>query len=179
MTRRRTWMAIGLLAVAVVSLGIVGVFGWAEYQRFQAQAAVERQDFSSAYAHISNALLVWPRSAATHLEAAQIARRAGLISDAEQHLAESQRLHNGVSDRMRLERLLLLAMDGDVAAVQENLWRLIEEDHPDKIVILEALVQCYLKVPVAGAGLAAVARLLELQPNNIVGLYGRGVIRER
>jgi len=175
MARRRTVTVLALLAVVALSLGIAGIFGWAEYHHAQARAAVARQDFASAYAHLSNVLRVWPRSAATHLEAAQIARRGGLLAEAEQHLADCQRFYNGVNDAIRAERLLLRAMDGDVAAVQESLWHMIDEDHPDKIAILEALVQGYMKLSVSGGGRAAIARLLELQPDNAIGLYWRGV----
>jgi tetratricopeptide (TPR) repeat protein len=175
MVRRRTVLVLALLALVVITAGVAGVFGWAQYHLFQARAAVEHQDFVRAHGHMVNVLRVWPRSAALHLEAAQIARRGHLFAEAEQHLADCQRLHQGVNDAIRLERLLLRAMDGDVAAVQESLWRLIDADHPDKLAILEALVQGYMKISFSGAGQAAIARLLELQPDNVVGLYGRGV----
>src|SRR5262249_40561182 len=86
------------------------------------------------------------------------------------------RVQRGVSDELRLERCLLRAQDGDLAEVQETLWHFIEEQHPDTALILEALVLGYMKVGSSKAGQAALARLLEMEPDNLAGLYWRGVI---
>jgi tetratricopeptide (TPR) repeat protein len=179
MARKRTLKLLCLLCVVAGSLGVAAVFSWAEYHWLQALRAGERQDFAHAYSRLTEVLRVWPRSASTHLRAAQAARRAGRLQDADEHLAACQRLQEGVTDPMRLERLLLRALDRDAAAVHESLWRSVEEDQTNQVIILEALVQGSMKGPLTSLGQAAVARLLELQSDNVVGLYWRGVVRER
>jgi tetratricopeptide (TPR) repeat protein len=179
MVRRRTWVVLCLLAVTGVILAGASVFGWAQYHVLRGRAAAERQQFAVAHTHFTEALSIWRRSASTHLEAARAARRAGMLQEAERHLESCQRLQGNVSDELRLERLLIRAVDGEIMDVQEGLWRSVEEDHPEKIVILESLVLGYMKVSSSSAGRAAIARLLELQPDNIVGLYWRGIVREQ
>jgi tetratricopeptide (TPR) repeat protein len=169
---------LGLLVAAAAILTGAGVVGWAEYHLWQARAAAARQHFAEAHQHFSEALRVWRGGASIHLEAARAARRAGMLAQAEQHLETCQRLQGSVSDGVRLERLLLRAIDGEIAEVQLDLWRSVEEDHPGKVAILEALIQGTMQVAVSNTGRAAIVRLLEIQPDNIVGLHWRGVLRE-
>jgi tetratricopeptide (TPR) repeat protein len=175
---RRRLVLFGLVVVAAVILLSAGVYGWAEYHLWQARAAAGRQHFATAYDHLTEALKVWRRSAAIHLEAARAARRAGNLALAEQYLERTQHLQGSVSDDVRLERLLLRAVNGDIGDVQTDLWRSVEEDHPARLLILEALVDGSMQAADSKVGRAAVARLLEVQADNIVGLYWRGVIRE-
>jgi tetratricopeptide (TPR) repeat protein len=165
--------------VAAALLSGSAVVGWAEYHLWQARTALRRQHFASAYEHLTKALKVWRSSAAVHLEAARTARRAGMLTQAETHLELTQRSLGTVSDDVRLERLLLRAVNGDIDEVQTDLWQLVEEDHPAKLMILEALAQGSMEAPASRVGRAAVIRLLEAQPDNIVGLYWRGVLHER
>lgn len=178
MTRRRL-VQLGLILVVFAILLAAGVVGWAEYHLWQARAAARLQHFAAAHDHLTEALKVWRGSSTIHLEAARAARRGGNVQLAEQHLELTQRLQGSVSDDVRLERLLLRAVNGDIGEVQTDLWRSVEEDHPAKLLILEALVEGSMQATTSNVGRAAVARLLEVQPDNLVGLYWRGVTREQ
>jgi tetratricopeptide (TPR) repeat protein len=191
----------------LIGLGF-GLGGWSVYNWIwgpeshlrAARQALEQRDFAAANHHLTIYLAAQPQSAEGHLLAAQAARRSldpilphGLdgassltttptsttssYDQVEDHLQEYQRL-GGVPEILRLERYLLAAQQGDLSSVAGGLHFLVEQKHPDSLMILEALVKGYLltyRLPEAADGLN---RWLERR-EDFQALLWRGWVRER
>jgi tetratricopeptide (TPR) repeat protein len=169
-----------LLLVGVV-LASAALNLWAWHHVREADRLVDRQHFSKAYTHFTQALWVWRRSAATHFLAARTARRAGLYTEAERHLDECQRLQGDVSGYslpLALEHLLVQAQSGDIGEVEEVLWGYVNKNKPETPLILEAMARGYVRVLRLGSALLCVRMLLEREPDNIEALLTRAWIRE-
>jgi tetratricopeptide (TPR) repeat protein len=179
MTTKRVLIIVLLLTATAFGAAVAGVYAWGEYHLRQAQAATAQQDHRLAYQHLMQALRIGPQSISTLLRAAQAARRAGLLEEANQHLEACQRLQQGVTDPIRIERGLLRAQEGDWMEVEDFLRQQIEHDHPHKAVILEALLQGYMKTAQFERGRTVLRQLMELQPDNIYGLYWQGRMQEQ
>lgn len=170
-----------LLLLGVV-LAATGINLWAWYQYREANRLETRYQFSQAYAHYTQSLLVWRWSAALQFHAARSARRAGLYAEAEHHLAECQRLQGGTEDAshpLALERLLLQAQSGDLDAVEATLWQYIETDKPETPLVLEALARGYARVLRLGTALRCLRQILEREPDNVEALVLAGKITEQ
>lgn len=178
MTAKRLVLVLVLLAVTGLGLSVAGAYGWAEYHFRRARAETALQHHARAYHHLTQALRVWPRSAPTHLLAARAARRAGLLKEAGHHVKESQRLYGQAPEDLRLEIALLQTQAGEAAWLADQLWARVAADDSDKVLILEALTAGYVLQPGPPAGLRAVNQLLALEPDNVIGRYGRGVLLE-
>ncbi len=141
--RLRRWV-VGIAALAVVAAA--GWFGgrwlWAARHARAADEALGHYDYSGALEHLEVCCRVWPYSLSTRLLAARTARRAGRVQRAEEHLAECEQ--DGVRPDTALERALLRAQQGELADVESSLRQMLREDHPDAVLILEALAQGYL-----------------------------------
>lgn len=169
-----------LALVALVLLALIGVAGyaagwhlWAEYHLRASRQALERCDLAQAREHLDLCLRARPNSAEAHLLAAQAARRAGAYEDAEQHLEECKRLQ-GVTEAYDLERLLLRAQRGDLSGAERYLLALLKNNHPDSVLILEALAQGYLKTFHLRGALHCLNEWLDHQPDRVSALLWRG-----
>ncbi len=174
LTRKRLlrFLVIGLVLAAA------GINLWAWHHYREASHALERYHFSQSYSHFTQALQVWRWSASLHFQAARAARRAGLYAEAEQQLAEYQRLHGATADAalpLALERLLLQAQSGDIAAVDELLWSHVEKNPPETTLILEALARGYIRVLRVGAAMRCLHMLLQREPDNAEALTLTGI----
>jgi tetratricopeptide (TPR) repeat protein len=170
-----------LPALAGVLAASAAVNLWAWHHVREAGRLVDRQHFSRAYAHYSQALRAWRSSVATHFLAARTARRAGLYAEAERHLGECQRLRGDASDDslpLALERLLVQAQAGDIGEVEDALWNYVNKNKPDAPLILEAMARGYVRVLRLGSALLCVRMLLERDSDNIEALLTRAWIRE-
>jgi tetratricopeptide (TPR) repeat protein len=151
---------------------------WAWYHFREAGRLADRQRFAQAYGHYTQSLRVWRWSASTHFLAGRTARRASLYPEAEQHLAECQRLQGGTSVALGLEHLLLRAQSGDINSVEDTLWQYVEKDKPESPLVMEALARGYLRMLRTGTALRCLRMLLEREPNHIEALLMRAGIEE-
>lgn len=171
-----------LLAIGLILMAAAGTNLWAWHHSRQADRLRDRYHFSQAYSHYVQALQVWRWSAALHFHTARTARRAGLYSEAQQHLAECQRLQGGATDAslpLALERLLLQAQSGDLDSVKGTLWHYIEKDKAEAPLILEALAHAYARVLRLGMALRCLHDILEREPENIEALVMTGKVLEQ
>jgi tetratricopeptide (TPR) repeat protein len=145
----------------------------ARSHQHSALEALEKWDFRQARAHLAYCVGVWPTDGHTRYLAAQAARRAGLLDEAEDHLRLAERA--GYSpDQVSLEWALLRAQRGDVAEVEGQLLGRVAQDDLESPMILEALAMGYIHVyqlPKAGRCLDL---LLQRQPRNVFALIWRG-----
>jgi tetratricopeptide (TPR) repeat protein len=176
--RLRTRTKVLLLLLLVVILPASAIHVWAWHHLREADRLVRQQRFVRAYPHYTQALKVWRWSASTHFVAAQTARRANLLADAKQHLAECQRLQGGPSVPLAVEHLLVRAQAGDIGEVEKALWEYIEKGRPETPLVLEAMARGYLRVLRVGTAMRCLKMLLEREPDNIEGLVLRGWVHE-
>ncbi len=177
-TRRRVLLAFALAAVAL-GLGLLSGPLRGEYHLRRARAAAEAQDFPRAYGQAVQALRLRPGLADAHLLAARCARRAGLLKEAAEHLEAFQVLHKSIPEEARLEWRLLHAQEGRLGDVEPALRRDVDGGHADRALMLEALVQGYMKLEQYDVGQAALAKLLAANPESVWGIYWRGRVMER
>jgi tetratricopeptide (TPR) repeat protein len=169
-----------LLILVATGLGVVSAVrqlrAWSHAR--DAQKALQRRDLSAARAHLAQCLEVWPNSASTHFQAARTARRLDLYDEAETHLTRCQQLGGDV-EAIKLEHYLMRVQRGDWH-VQPDLAAALDQDHPDSILILEALAKgCMKDLSYARAPLALryVEQWLERDPEAVPALIWHGQLR--
>ncbi len=160
----RFWAA-GLL-VALLAAGIVLISPHVQAWYHLRAARWELQHWHNAQAidHLKVCLRVWPRDPDVLLLAARSRRRARGYGEAER-LVEMYQEVRGLDDACTLEQLLLSA-ERYVDQVAETCWHHVEHDHPDKQLILEALVRGYLRRYRIGDALACLQRWKQIDPDN-------------
>jgi tetratricopeptide (TPR) repeat protein len=172
---------VGLVAITIV-LGAAGAVGGthlrALYHLRAARSAMERYHNEEARRHLQICLQTWPKDATIRLLSARAARRSEDFEEAENQLAECQRLE-GESEPSVLEWALLRASKGEIDAVEKYLCRLVDEGHSDTPLILEALTQGYLRTYRLPNVLACLEHWLGMQPDNVQVLLYRGRVWDR
>ncbi len=134
-----------LLALAGLGAWYACRYAWGKAALASARAALQGRDFSAAQAHLARCLDVWPPDAPTLLLAAQTARRAGDLKEANRLLRDYQQQH-GVTEGLYLERRLLHFQEGDLRGADDYLARCARApDEPPNPLILEALLQGSLR----------------------------------
>ena len=135
-----------LLAVVVLAvLGGGGAYAWGELLLRRSRAALDRQDAKQAEALLDRCY--WPaaRGAEWHLLAGRAARLRDDLDGAERHLTECQRLEGQPSAESTLEWALLQAQGREMDSVEEFLRKAIDANHPQSILILDAMGRGYLR----------------------------------
>ena len=163
--RRHPRLTLSALLLAVTAAGTAALFLWAQYHLDAAQRALERYAFDEAQHHLDLCLKVHSRSAAVHLLAAQTARRRDAYEESERHLADCIRL-GGMTPATELERKLLAAQQGDLEGVITPLRARTDTDHPEAVLVLEALAKGYANRFWESNALVCLNILLERQPQH-------------
>jgi tetratricopeptide (TPR) repeat protein len=166
-----------LLLVVLVGVLISYQLG-AEYHRREAERAAQRRDFDQALAHLELSLEVWPHSAETQFLAARVARRGGNYEAAQSHLAKCKQLQ-WVPEAIALERALTIAQRDDPAEVQEYLLTCVHKDHPDSVLILEALSSGYMNTFQMHRALECLELWLQRAPDDVRALTWLGEVLDR
>jgi len=167
-----------LLAFCACGAAIGGVNVWAWRQYVAAKQALRQDKIEKARAHLTNCLRIWRRSSEAHLLLARIERTSGHYREARQQLSECVRLQGGSSEASQLEKTLLYAQDGGLAEVEAELWKRVDEGHPESTPILETLARLYLHEFRTKAALAALNRWLEREPEAVRAWHWRGWLYE-
>jgi tetratricopeptide (TPR) repeat protein len=171
-------------------LGVGGYFLapqlWAWRHLEQGREALRQRNFPDALSHLRSCLEVWPADPATHLLAAQAARRAGLVEEAERHLRRCAQLPTA-PEALRLEHSLLRATTGDLAPMEADLLDRVRRDssREDKdsrataVSILEALTAGHVRMQHFPEALRCAEDLLRREPDHVQGLLWHGWAKER
>jgi tetratricopeptide (TPR) repeat protein len=104
---------------------------------------------------------------------AQAARRAGDLDDATRSLRRAEEI-GWVKEAIDLERALAAVQQGDLEQVQPMLTSFLERDHPDKLLILEALAQGCRRTYRLPEALAYLEAWLAIQPDSVRALVWHG-----
>lgn len=169
---------LGLLGSLGFVLYIAGWQIWGSYHYRAARQAIERRDFEEAHAHLALCLDIWPRSGETHFETARAARRAGRYAEAERHLKTCKEL-KWVPQATDLEYVLLQIQRGNLKTNEVIAEDWVKRDHPDSVLILEALAQGYLKNYDLIKAIQCLNLWLEKEPHTVQALIWRGDAYER
>ncbi len=171
-----------MLLLLVTGLVVAGGWLWHVHQVRQewrqAEAALARYDLASAAAPLDRYLVHRPNDTAGWLLAARTARRLGRYPEAEQFLKRCQQL-GGVTEATRLEWDLLRVQRGDLADVHTRLRKTIAPDHPDALLVLEALARGYRKCDRLRDVVEACDLWISRQPDHPWPWLWRGEVFER
>jgi predicted Zn-dependent protease len=118
------------------------LIAWHHYH--EAWKAADANQLTEARRHLDECLNVWKKDTDVHFLAARVCRRLRAFEDAEQHL-EVCKQYSFDSEKIQLERAMMQAMRDSPTEVEGYLMALVQTGHPDWSLILEALIQGYLK----------------------------------
>jgi tetratricopeptide (TPR) repeat protein len=141
--RPRLWAAALLLGLIAAGFALVGAHARAWYHLRAARTELDRFHNPQAIRHLQVCRVLWPRDPDFLLLAARSARRARSYQEAESLLAMYQQAR-GLDDDCTFEQLLLTA-ERRIDQVVELCWRYVEQNHPGKFQILDALTRGYLR----------------------------------
>lgn len=156
----------------------LGTEAYAEFHFRQAREAWQRFDFVTARGHLQRCLALRPNRFQFHFAAAQTERRAGSLQLALYHLDRCQELAGDRADVSSLERTLLHAQQGGVVKVEGPLWALVDQDHPEKTLILEALAHGYLRIYSLALADKSLKLLLDQHPGHAEAWFLRAGVCE-
>jgi tetratricopeptide (TPR) repeat protein len=176
--RRPKTTAVAFLVLLVPAAG-GGAHLWAMSEERATRRALREEHYAEARRHVDHCLLVWPRSAPTHLLAARVARLQTDYAAAEAHLHESTRLAGGATAATQLEWLLLRVQAGEVDEVAPGLLRLVNEGDPESAAVLEALSGAYVREMRLHPALSCLNAWLRRDPDSVPALDRRGWVLER
>jgi tetratricopeptide (TPR) repeat protein len=180
--RRHPWL--WLLGVLGCVLAVAGypIYRqvWAEIHCRRAQEALARSlrvkgpgSLAEAQSHLACCLQVWPTSGRVHYLMAQAARRAGDPDGAARSLRRAEEAGWPV-EAIDLEKTLAEVQQGDLERAEPVLASFVQRDHPDKLLILEALVQGCRRTYQLPRALAHLDTWLGAQPDSVRALVWRG-----
>jgi predicted Zn-dependent protease len=153
---------------------------WAEVHCRRAEEALGRSlcfpgraQLAEARQHLACSLEVWPDHARLHFLMARAARRAGDHDVAAAHLRRAAEL-GWVAEAVDLEKVLMAVQQGRLERWEPLLVSFVRRDHPDKRLILEALVQGCRQTYQLPRALAYLDDWLASQPDSARALVWRG-----
>jgi tetratricopeptide (TPR) repeat protein len=158
-------LVLGLLVLIGVSAFIVLNYFRGRSLAASARQATEKRDFARAYRDLRDYLEIHPKDPEMQFLAGRTARRARCYPEALAHLTRAEEL-GWASESVSLERILLRTQQGGLEDRGRILIRQADAGHPDAALILEALIQGDLAAGRLDEALAALERLLKLQPEN-------------
>jgi tetratricopeptide (TPR) repeat protein len=166
------------LAVVLVAAAAYGGRAlWLEHHFRAAEQAAERRDFDGARDHLNTYLAAYPDSGRGHFLAGRVERRAGRFEDAKRHLEKCRQQHYQ-PEAVDLERRLIQLARGE-QDWSSYLHELVEHDHADSLLILEVLIDYYLRNYRLHDALGGLDRYLASRPDDVPALLGRAFVHEK
>jgi tetratricopeptide (TPR) repeat protein len=178
---RRSWLWLCGVLGCVLALAGYAIYRhvWAEIHLRQAEEALARSlrvrgpaALAEARSHLVCCLRVWPNSARVHFLLAQAARRAGDFDDAARCLRRAEQA-GWVVEAIGLEKVLAGVQQGDLER-EPVLASFVQREHPDKLLILEALTQGCRRTYQLPRAVAYLDTWLGAQPDSVRALVWRG-----
>ncbi len=179
----RRWPRAAVTAGCLAVIAYAGAFhiypqAEAQWHWRQARQAGQDEDFARARSLWEQCLRVWPESGEAHYQLARVLRRQGDFTAARRHLQLARRYDWAVS-ALDLEFKLIQAQTGGVRAAEGALHEYVESDHPESPLILEALVQGYLKNSLLNDAYRSCSAWMKSRPDQWQPYYWRGQVLER
>jgi tetratricopeptide (TPR) repeat protein len=171
-----------ILLIAAVGVLACGLWFWNVYRVrntwLQAEAALNQFDLPAAAEFLDAYLERRPDDANAWLLAGRTARRLERLAQAERYLKKCQEL-GGVTDATRLEWDLFRVQQGDLDDVHMRLRLTTTPEHPQALIVLEALARGYIKCDRLRDALDACDLWLERQPAHPWPWLWRGGVFEQ
>jgi tetratricopeptide (TPR) repeat protein len=171
-----------LLCAFVVALLVASPWLWNRYRANQewrgAASCLAGHDLAAAATHLSNYVDRRPNDADGWFLAARTARRLERFAEAERYLERCQHV-GGVTDSTSLEWDLLRVQQGEIGDIDVRLRGSIRPDHPDGLLVLEALARGYTRARRLPDALQACNLWLARQPEHPWPWLWRGSIYEQ
>jgi predicted Zn-dependent protease len=180
--RRHPWLWLGGVLGCVLAVAGPAIYRhfWAEFHSRRAEESLARSlrvkgsaPLAEARSHLACCLRVWPNNGRVHFLMAQAARRAGDLDDAARSLRRAEQA-SWVVEAIDLEKTLAGVQQGDLERAEPVLVSFVQRDHPDKLLILEALAQGCRRTYQLPRALAHLSTWLEAQPDSVRALVWRG-----
>jgi tetratricopeptide (TPR) repeat protein len=184
-TRRRPllWLCGVLACLLPVAGYVVYRHLWAEVHCRRAEEALARSlrvkglaPLDEARGHLACCLRVWPKNGRVNFLMAQAARRAGDLDEAARCLGRAEQA-GWIVEAIDLEKTLTGVQHGNLEQAEPVLASFVQRDHPDKLLILEALVQGCRRTYQLPRALIHLDSWLEAQPDSVRALIWRGETR--
>jgi tetratricopeptide (TPR) repeat protein len=176
-THRRLRVLLAAAAVLMLLSLLAWPIGrhlWAEHHVRAARQSMEQRDFAAAEGHLRACLALRGDDGATQLVLARCYRRAGRYAEAERCLARCRKVEGAA-----LEAALLRVQRGQLGDDENYLKRTITPDHPDAVLVLEALAHGYAKTDRLASLMECTDLWLQVRPEDAQALYWRGYACER
>ena len=180
--RRHPWLWLCGVLGCVLALAGYAIYWpvWAEIHCRRAEEALARSlrvkgsaPLAEARSPLACCLRVWPNNGRVHFLMAQAARRAGDLDDAARSLRRAEQA-GWVVEAIELEKTLADVQQGDLERAEPVLASFVQRDHPDKLLILEALAQGCRRTYQLPRALAHLDTWLGAQPDSVRALVWRG-----
>jgi tetratricopeptide (TPR) repeat protein len=180
--RQRRRLACVLVFLLLIGLLLAALWLWPRYRARQewhrAESALARHDLPAALTHLDLYLSDRPDNVAAWFLAARTARRLERGAEAERYLERCQQL-GGVTDATRLEWDLLRVQRGDLGGIDVRLRKSIGPEHPDALIVLEALARGYIRSERLTDALEACQLWIARQPDHPWPWLWRGNVYDR
>lgn len=177
-TARRRWHFAGGLLAVVLAVWLTWRFVAPALAVTKAEQELQRHDALAAQARLERVLARHPQYERALLLAAEAARRADAYAEAERLLTAFEE-RAGSSEVSRREWTLLGVQQGDFGTDEEPLRTAVGRNHPDEVVILEALAKGYAAAFRFPDAATALERLLEREPDHAPALVLRSALADR
>ncbi len=166
---RRLWTVTVLLGLLLGAFLLVRpqLSAWQHFRA--ARLDLERYHTRAAIGHLQVCLRQWPGDPDVLLMAARASRRARSYDEAERCLEKYQQAR-GLDEAGSFEQLLLSTERTLDAHLDARCRRLVEQDHPDTPLLLEALARGYLRQYRLVEARKCLDLWLERQPDNTQAL---------
>lgn len=170
MNARAKHVVLGVLAVAAAALAAWWSYRYSEARAHfrAAQSAMQKDDLEAARHEIAHCLPWWNDRFEVRILAAQAARRAGYLDEAEEHLSFCEKEFRGKPE-LRKERALLQIRQGDLEGFLETIAPQGIQDASLPSEVLETLARGFMATYLDNSAIQSVALLLQKDPQ-----YGRG-----
>jgi tetratricopeptide (TPR) repeat protein len=176
------WVLAGAI-VAAAGVVVAWSYHYSEARRHwqQARIALDQHDPEAARKHLAHCLRRWDADFDVRFAAAQAARLARQLDEAEEHLTVCERPGSDghLDESVLRERALLQVQQGDFSGYLEKVAPRGSDDPTLSADVLEALAHGYAATFYDNGALACLRRLLEHDPKHGRALLLAGEIQMR
>ena len=182
---REAYSRVGLIVLMLIVVGalsygcFVGITFYLEHRLYKhAEQALAQHRLDEARRLLAEYCKDRPRDPDGHFLAARASRRLRDFAEADAHLRQCSELGFD-SDMLQLEYAMMQAQRDTPAAVEGFLMAHVDDGHVDAPLILEALIQGYLKTYQLPKALHCVGLWRQRFAESLEALFWEGIIAEK
>ncbi len=177
--RIKSFRWVYIIVLLTMALFLIGVQFYATIESKKADEAIEHYRFPEARSRLDRCLRIWFYRPSLYLRYAQLCRRMGDFTKAEEFLEQYlEKIDQKPDEAYNLEKVLLSAQIGGLDSIVPYLRSLVAQNHPEKLLILETVCRGYMKAYRYPEALQVIEEWLNSSPSNSYALLCRGKINE-